>query len=690
MEKLYRYQKECIRQLLDGKRVVISEPGCLAADTPIAMADRSFKRVQDLKRGDKIISYDEHINKFVSGTVDVVIRTSHKPKPMIQLEHDGEKITTTYDHPFFNGEGYYPLYQLIWGALEASQRVQLKLLCEQYGQAFDDKAVRCKHCESNEPCKGRMWLLQDNDGRTHSKSAQNSCRELVEEPYKLAMCEPHKWRQDGQQGRKSGVVYCQVQCMVGAQTWEHKSSQKSEQRYVSDARRERNDEAFLRDKYFNAEEKFREEESLRYSSGDVPQVQQRQNSILCDWKIEVKVSEPYYSISLREAPYTYCIGRKHLFITHNTGKTAMLFGWLECMHPTHVLIVSTPSKIASGDFYTEVDKFTTPGWKTSLTSFECVSWYMLHKWLADKTYAEMSEYTVVYDEIQKACGGISTRLGKSFLNLSKHCKAWTGYTGTPGDTWEKLHPYFIACGKVRNKTAFQREFCIMQHQPFPRILAYKNENLLKGWWNEIAYAPDTSVVMSQLPKETHQTVTFPKPRGYDKVKRTSTTLDGELLESNMALLHCLRQMCATPDKLSALSDILESLSSLSPLVVFYNYTCEREQILELAAKIKRKVWRIDGEKHEIPTADTIGKDDIVLCHYLSGSEALNLQFCNRWLSYSYNYSYSMSVQARGRIKRIGQKEPMFFTYYETEKTVEQDVKKALQAKSDFAVEQWRP
>lgn len=295
---------------------------------------------------------------------------------------------------------------------------------------------------------------------------------------------------------------------------------------------------------------------------------------------------------------------------------------------------------------------------------------------------------VLTHNCQKAKAGVSSQMGKAFLLITKYTDTWVGATGTPGDNWIDFYPYFQADKKIRNKTQFQREYCIMQRYPFPAIVKYINTDQLKQWWNGMTTAPDTATVMAQLPAETHQVLKFPAPKGYKKVLKTSTTLDGEFLDSNMALLHELRQMCATPDKLSALSDLLESLSS--PLVVFYNYTTEREQILELARKLKRKVWRVDGERHEIPTAETIGEKDIVLCHYLSGSEALNLQFCNYWLSYSYNYSYSTSLQARGRIKRIGQANHMHYYYFETEDTIEQEVKKALKSKSDFAEETWRP
>lgn len=374
-----------------------------------------------------------------------------------------------------------------------------------------------------------------------------------------------------------------------------------------------------------------------------------------------------------------------------TGKTSISLVWANEVRKRtgkrKLVIWTTASKSKTTDFQDEADKFA-PDLKPNLDSFEVVSWHMAKKWCNTKTYEEMSEYIFIADELQRAKQGVSSLMGKAFLSLTKCTTDWAGFTGTPGDTWLDYYPYFQACGKVRNKTAFKREFCIEQRYPFPKILAYRDENLLKGWWSEISYTPDSSSVMGQLPALTHQIIKLPVPKGYKKVLKTSTTLDGEFLDSNMALLHHLRQMCATPDKLTALSDLLESLSS--SLVLFYNYDCEREQILKLAHKLKRKVWRIDGERHEIPTADTIGERDIVLCHYLSGSEALNLQFCNYWLSYSYNYSYSTTKQAMGRIRRVGQDKPQFYYWLRCENTVEDEIARTLNKKQEFVAELWTP
>jgi hypothetical protein len=125
--------------------------------------------------------------------------------------------------------------------------------------------------------------------------------------------------------------------------------------------------------------------------------------------------------------------------------------------------------------------------------------------------------------------------------------------------------------------------------------------------------------------------------------------------------------------------------------MFYNFIRTGDELEEVVEKVLPKgarVWRIDGKHHDIPTADTIGKYDVVLCQWQSGSEALNLQFLHYWVAVELCYSYSTAVQARGRIKRIGQKSLMRYYYLLTDGTIEQSILKCLKNKSEFSEDVW--
>ena len=385
---------------------------------------------------------------------------------------------------------------------------------------------------------------------------------------------------------------------------------------------------------------------------------------------------------------------KHIIVAGcGAGKTAIALSWAEqeCKRSgkNKILVVTTASKSRTGDFEQELSMWCSSVFVSNLKEFTVLSWHKLAAWTLDNM-KNLAEYVVIFDEIQRGSAGVSSGMGKAFLRIAKMNKNWAGFTGTPGDGWLKFYPYFTACGLVRNKTYFKAQYAIIDtSRGYPKILGWRNEDELNNMWTKISYAPDTSKVMEQLPAETHKVITFDKPTGYNKILKTRENEEGEFLDTAGALCAELRRQCFTKDKKEWIKDFVSDLES--GCVFFYNFVKtgdELEKIISKALPEKAKVWRIDGKHHDIPTADTIGPHDMVLCQWQSGSEALNLQFLHYWVSVEACYSYSTSIQARGRIRRIGQKMPQFYYYLKTEHTIEDAVYEALKTKSDFAEDIW--
>jgi len=387
---------------------------------------------------------------------------------------------------------------------------------------------------------------------------------------------------------------------------------------------------------------------------------------------------------------------KHIVIAgtgSGKGTTAVVWAREKC-HETgksKVLVVTTASKahMEPNDFVLDMDKWCGSSFRESLSSLSVISWHKLAAWLTAHS-SELSEWVFIFDEIAKASAGVSSGMGKAFLKITSHNKDWAGFTATPGDIWLKFYPYFQACGFVKNKTQFLNRFCVIQtFRGFPEIKKYINEDTLKSYWKEISVAPDTSKMLAELPKESHKTLTFKKPSTYNKTLKTMTSPEGELLTTTGALCAELRRQCFTKEKKQWVADFIENLGDGA--VMFYNFIKTGDELEEIAKKALpkgAKIWRIDGKHHEIPTAETIGKNDIVICQWQSGSEALNLQFLHYWVAVELCYSYSTAVQARGRIKRIGQKSFMRYYYLLTDGTIEQAILKCLQTKSEFSEEVW--
>ena len=284
--------------------------------------------------------------------------------------------------------------------------------------------------------------------------------------------------------------------------------------------------------------------------------------------------------------------------------------------------------------------------------------------------------------------GVSSQRGRAFLKLAKRNPDWAGFTATPGENWLHYYPYYVACGLVRNKTSFLAEYANVQtFKGYPEIVGWRHEDKLRAMWERISYAPDARIALSELPKETHRVIEFSKPKGYSNVLKTRQTADGEFLDTTMGLCHYLRQICFTKDKEQWVRDFLENLGERA--IIFYSYIAEGDKLEEIAKKaVSGKVWRVDGRHHDIPTEETCGERDVVICQWQSGSEGLNAQFIDQWVSTTPNYSYSTSLQARGRIQRIGAQHPKFYWYLKCSDGIEKDVYDALAHKRDFSVDNW--
>lgn len=385
-------------------------------------------------------------------------------------------------------------------------------------------------------------------------------------------------------------------------------------------------------------------------------------------------------------------GRHFIISGVGSGKTAMSLVWANHKRKEtgkdKLLIVTTASKSRTGDFENEADTWA-PSLKKTLSSFLVLSWHKLAAWVKENQ-KNLDEYIVVFDEVQRAKAGVSSGMGKAFLNITKYNKDWSAFTGTPGDTWLSFYPYMQACGLVKNKTSFLNTYASVQtYKGYPEIVGWRQEDKLQHMWSLISYAPDTRKVMSELPEQTHKVFTFKRPKDYSKVLKTRYNEEGEFLDTAGALCAELRRLCFTKEKQEWIKDFVDELES--GCVFFYNFIKTGdmlEDIMKKALPKGAKVWRIDGKHHDIPTAETIGPKDMVLCQWQSGSEALNLQFLHYWVAVELCYSYSTANQARGRIRRLGQKHPQWYGYLLTEGTIEQDILQCLKGKSEFSEKNW--
>ena len=306
---------------------VLGKNGCLAEGTPVKMFDGTTKPVEEIKSGDVLLAFDDATGRLTSSEVFDLTMTSpsQKPKPMMEITINGEKTCTTYDHPFFAGDGFYPLYQLAWGALEERQRTQLKLLCEQYGAPFDDKTIWQQNSCCDEACAYR-GVLQDDARWAYCEGSSSGGGGVAGKPAWTSMYKPFGLQSIKQQGGEPGVVQHEVQCVVWGNPWQHQDSKTADANAGGDRHSTTNVEGEAREISIQGQ---RTCAKTNHSIGNTAGVSSSQEDVgkepdICGLRIEVLEAAPYYTIRMRKAPYTYCIGRRNCYLTHNCGKSNLI------------------------------------------------------------------------------------------------------------------------------------------------------------------------------------------------------------------------------------------------------------------------------------------------------------------------------------------------------------------------------
>jgi replicative DNA helicase len=301
--------------------------GCFAKGTPV-LTSVGYVGIERLKEGDLVATYDGGIDY---NPIEFVKCTINQPKPMIQFNYDGETIRATYDHPFFNGKKYYPLYYLIWGKMAPSQRAQLKLFCEQYGQNLDHKAIWPLTHSDTQTWEGQGWASENCSEWEDSKSTQDCGSGMGSKSIEFAIYQSQRLQSSQQCGHKSRVVYSKTKQSTRFQEWQIKR--------VTQKGANGNNEIFFgtnkRDKRLLAgscsrdfqdpySQKERTIKSIREpisTNSKVYTASYTQRAGVIS-QIQIKEAEPYYGIGVKNV-HTYIVGYSQLPV-HNTGKSAFI------------------------------------------------------------------------------------------------------------------------------------------------------------------------------------------------------------------------------------------------------------------------------------------------------------------------------------------------------------------------------
>jgi len=373
-----------------------------------------------------------------------------------------------------------------------------------------------------------------------------------------------------------------------------------------------------------------------------------------------------------------------------TGKTMMaIHHYIRHSNGEPLLIVAPPQKISEGGWDREIE-FVSKHYGIDI-EYESLSYGVLAR-----RWKEYEGWFVVYDECHYIKNPTSQR-GKAGIKLSQASTNFLLLSATPSSNgWEDTIAYMIMFGHYKNKTQFLKKHAIYEdkffgQRRFKAVVDFTEKDKLNKIYQSFSVSLPKEECLD-LPGIYHEKITFKKSTEYNKVHKDRVLeVDGdlELYDTNQKLQHGLRFYANQKDKLKYTEMLAEGTDE--NIIIFYNFTKEKEELIKVMKKLKKKVYEVSGQKSEIPNVDEWDdlKNSVTIVQFQAGSAGIELQYANLVIIYTPTYSYQNHVQALGRAYRNGQTKKVTVYEYMAKGTIEEAVYAALERKEDFTEELFR-
>lgn len=308
--------------------------------------------------------------------------------------------------------------------------------------------------------------------------------------------------------------------------------------------------------------------------------------------------------------------------------------------------------------------------------------------------AHISDFTLLLDESQMIRNETAKR-SKAVLKMTpenvillsgtpsagKYEKLWSQCKLLGWDITKKAYwnSYIETEWVEDGNTGFKRE----------RVIGYKNtERLKKKLADHGAVFMKTEEVFD-LPEQQEIKIKVDGSKEYKKFMKNSMIVmnpvtmceakseepDNVKLMGDVVLTKFLyaRQLCGQwhKEKLEAFRDLLESTGDR--LIVFYNFTAELIQLMQIAEAQERPISVVNGQKKDL-TAYENNEDSITFVQYQAGAMGLNLQKANKTIYFSLPFgkgSCDLWQQSKKRTHRIGQVNKCLYYYLICRGTIEE-------------------
>lgn len=329
------------------------------------------------------------------------------------------------------------------------------------------------------------------------------------------------------------------------------------------------------------------------------------------------------------------------------------------------------------------------------------------QWLVDYYRNDWPFDTVVLDEATSFKNRAAKRF-KALKSVRPHIKRIVELTGTPAprslmDLWAQV--YLLDSGQRLGKTlgAFRERYFVPDKRNQMQVFTYKPkdgaEQAVEDLLSDICVSMKAADYLDLPEMITDDIPVMLDPaaeKAYKQLERDALLqVDESTIDAQTAavLTNKLLQLCngAVYDetgkateihkcKLEALLELVEALDGQHALV-FYNFQHDRDRIVSALSKTKLRVKVFSGPQDENDW--NAGKIDVLLAHPASCAYGLNLQQGGHHVIwFGLNWSLELVEQANKRLHRQGQKEPVIIHRLVVQNSMDEDVVKSLESKSE--------
>lgn len=340
--------------------------------------------------------------------------------------------------------------------------------------------------------------------------------------------------------------------------------------------------------------------------------------------------------------------------------------------PMDLYIITTARKRDTLEWEKDMAPFlfsTDPKVNTYKNKVVVDSWNNIHK------YIDVKDAFFIFDEQRVVGRGVWV---KSFLKIVKS-NQWILLSATPGDSWGDYVPLFIANGFYKNRSQFSREHEVYaMYARYPKVERYVNVKKLEYLRSLILVDMDF-----KRPTVSHHKDVIVQYDGeaYRQLYRSRfDPWKEQPIENAAGLCYCLRKVVNSDESRQAA--VLELCERHPKVIIFYNFTYERDILMNLGYLPGTAVAEWNGIKHELIPLDS--DRWVYLVQYSAGAEGWNCIETDTIIFYSQNYSYKVMHQAEGRIDRMNT--PYINLYYyhlKSSAPIDIAIGRALKAKKTF-------